>query len=75
MAGVRRSKGILAFLAGLLTICLVSGLPFWAGPQIREHQLLDQRYSSAEPLIPLEEQPFYAELERRADLWRNTPLG
>ena len=75
MAGVRRSKRIVAFLAGLLSVCLLSGLPLWAGPQNRDHQLLDQRYASAEPLIPLEQQPFHAELERRADLWRHTPLG
>ena len=42
--------------------------------KVREHQL-DQRYASAEPLIPLEQQPFHTELERRADLWRHTPLG
>lgn len=75
MAGVRRCKLILAFLTGLLSICLLSGLPLWAGPQIRDHKILDQRYASAQPVIPLEEQPFYAELERRADLWRHTPLG
>ena len=75
MAGVRRGKRIVAFLAGLLSVCLLSGLPLWAGPQVWEHQLLDQRYASAEPLIPLEQQPFHAELERRADLWRHTPLG
>ena len=75
MAGVRRGKRIVAFLAGLLSVCLLSGLPLWAGAQVWEHQLLDQRYASAEPLLPLEQQPFHAELERRADLWRHTPLG
>ena len=75
MAGVRRGKRIVAFLAGLLSVFLLSGLPLWAGSQNREHQLLDQRYASAQPVIPLAQQPFHAELERRADLWRHTPLG
>lgn len=75
MTGVRRSKWIVAFLAGLLSACLLSGLPLWAGPQTGNHQLLDQRYGSAQTVIPLEDQPFYTDLERRADLWRHTPLG
>ncbi|AII49183.1 hypothetical protein KR52_08510 [Synechococcus sp. KORDI-52] len=75
LAGVRRGKRIVAFLAGLLSVCLLSGLPLWAGFQHQEHQLLDQRYASSQPVIPLEQQPFHAELERRADLWRHTPLG
>ena len=53
MAGVRRGKRIVAFLAGLLSVCLLSGLPLWAGSQHHEHQLLDQRYASAQPVIPL----------------------
>ena len=75
LAGVRRGGRIVAFLAGLLCVCLLSGRSLWAGPQIGDHQLLDQRYDSAHPVIPLQDQPFYAELERRADLWRHTPLG
>ena len=72
---MRRGKRIVAFLAGVLSVCLLSGLPLWAGSQNQEHQLLDQRYASTQPVIPLEQQPFHAELERRADLWRHTPLG
>ena len=65
----------MAFLAGLLSVILLSGIPLRAAPQSPGIQTLDQRYESALPVIPLEQQPFYPELERRADLWRHTPLG
>lgn len=65
----------MAFLAGLLSVILLSAIPLRAAPQSPGIQTLDQRYESALPVIPLEQQPFYPELERRADLWRHTPLG
>lgn len=65
----------MAFLAGLLSVILLSVVPLRAAPQSPGIQTLDQRYESALPVIPLEQQPFYPELERRADLWRHTPLG
>ena len=65
----------MAFLAGLLGVILLSAVPLRAAPQSPDFQTLDQRYESALPVIPLEQQPFYPELERRADLWRHTPLG
>ena len=36
---------------------------------------IDTKYESLYPVIPIEEQPFYAELVSRADLWLHTPLG
>ena len=65
----------MAFLAGLLGVILLSAVPLRAAPQSPGFQSLDQRYESALPVIPLEQQPFYPELVRRADLWRHTPLG
>ena len=72
---MRQGKRIVAFLAGLLCVLLASAVPLFAGPQIQVHQPLDLRYESSLPVIPLRDQPFYADLVRRADLWRHTPLG
>ena len=72
---MRHGKRIVAFLTGLVCVLLASGLPLIASPQIQGYQPLDLRYESSLPVIPLEDQPFYADLERRADLWRHTPLG
>jgi MscS family membrane protein len=72
---VRQGKRIVAFLAGLVCVFLVSGFPLIAGPQPEGYQPLDRRYESALPVIPLEDQPFYPDLVKRADLWRHTPLG
>jgi len=65
----------MAFLAGLLSILIFSGVPLRAASPSSVFQPLDQRYASSLPVIPLEEQPFYPELVQRADLWRHTPLG
>lgn len=65
----------MAFLAGLLSVILLSAVSLRAAPQSTDVQSLDQRYESALPVIPLQEQPFYPELVRRTDLWRHTPLG
>ena len=72
---MRQGKRIVAFLAGLVCVFLVSGLPLIAGPQPQGYQPLDPPYESALPVIPLEDQPFYPDLVMRADLWRHTPLG
>ena len=72
---MRQGKRFVAFLAGLLCVLLASAVPLFAGPQIQVHQPLDLRYESSLPVIPLRDQPFYADLVRRADLWRHTPLG
>ena len=72
---MRTSKRLASFLAGLLGVVLMSGAPLWAGANPAAHQPLDLRYASSLPVIPVEEQPFYPELVRRADLWRHTPLG
>ena len=72
---MRQGKRIVAFLAGLLCVLLVSAVPLLASPQIQGHQPLDLRYESSLPVIPLRDQPFYPDLVRRADLWRHTPLG
>ncbi|QNJ05660.1 small-conductance mechanosensitive ion channel/ MscS family [Synechococcus sp. MEDNS5] len=72
---MRTSKRLVAFMAGLLGVILISGVPLWAEPQRTNHQPLDLRYESSLPVIPLEDQPFYPELVQRADLWRHTPLG
>ena len=61
---MRQGKQITAFLARLLRIVLESAIALIASPQIQGHQLLDQRYESALPVIPLENQPFYQELMR-----------
>ena len=72
---MRQGKRIVAFLAGLLCVLLLSAVPLLASPQIQGHQPLDLRYESSLPVIPLRDQPFYPDLVRRADLWRHTPLG
>ena len=72
---MRQGRRIVAFLIGLVCVFLVSGLPLIAGPQPQGYQPLDTRYASALPVIPLEDQPFYPDLVKRADLWRHTPLG
>jgi len=65
----------MGFLAGLLSVLILSGVPLRAATPASGFQPLDQRYASSLPVIPLEEQPFYPELVQRADLWRHTPLG
>jgi MscS family membrane protein len=65
----------MAFLAGLLSVIILSGVPLRAASPSSAFQPLDQRYASSLPVIPLEEQPFYPDLVQRAELWRHTPLG
>ena len=64
-----------SFLAGLCCVLILSGLPSFAEPPSSGHQPLNLRHESSLPVIPLEEQPFYPELVKRADLWLHTPLG
>ena len=65
----------MAFLAGLLSVIILSGVPLRAASPSSAFQPLDQRYASSLPVIPLEDQPFYPDLVQRAELWRHTPLG
>ena len=53
----------------------MSGLPSFAEPPSSSHQPLNVKHESSLAVVPLEEQPFYPELVRRADLWLHTPLG
>ena len=53
----------------------MSGLPSFADPHSSGHQPLNSRYESSLEVVPLDEQPFYPELVKRADLWLHTPLG
>ena len=64
-----------SFLAGLCCFLIVSGLPSFADPTSSGHQPLNSRYESSLAVVPLDEQPFYPELVKRADLWLHTPLG
>ena len=52
-----------------------SGLPTLAALKSNDSTLMDAKYESSYPVIPIEEQPFYPELVSRADLWLHTPLG
>ena len=53
----------------------MSGLPSFAEAPSKNHQPLNLRHESSLPVIPLDNQPFYPELIRKADLWLHTPLG
>ena len=64
-----------SFLAGLCCVLIVSGLPSLAVSTSSGHQPLNLRHESSLPVIPLDNQPFYPELVKRADLWLHTPLG
>ena len=64
-----------SFLAGLCCVLIVSGLPSLAVSTSSGHQPLNLRHESSHPVIPLDNQPFYPELVKRADLWLHTPLG
>ena len=64
-----------SFLAGLCCVLIVSGLPSLAVSTSSGHQPLNLRHKSSHPVIPLDNQPFYPELVKRADLWLHTPLG
>ena len=64
-----------SFLFGLCCFLIVSGLPSFADPTSSGHQPLNSRYESSLAVVPLDEQPFYPELVKRADLWLHTPLG
>ena len=72
---LKKNNLVVSFLVGLCCVLIVSGLPSFAAPTSRGHQPLDLRHESSLPLIPLDKQPFYPELVRRADLWLHTPLG
>ena len=74
-ATLKRNNLVFCFLVGLCSVFLLSGLPSLAKQNSGEHQVLNLRYESSLPVIPLEEQPFYPELVKRADLWLHTPLG
>lgn len=64
-----------SFLVGLCCFLIVSGLPSFADPPSSGHQPLNSRHESSLAVVPLDEQPFYPELLKRADLWLHTPLG
>lgn len=64
-----------SFLVGLCCFLIVSGLPSFADSLSSGHQPLNSRYKSSLAVVPLDEQPFYPELVRKADLWLHTPLG
>ena len=64
-----------SFLVGLCCFLIVSGLPSFADPPSSGHQPLNSRHESSLAVVPLDEQPFYPELVKRADLWLHTPLG
>ena len=53
----------------------MSGLPSFADPHSGGHQQVNSRHESSLAVVPLDEQPFYPELIRRAELWLHTPLG
>ncbi|MDB4677745.1 mechanosensitive ion channel family protein [Synechococcus sp. AH-551-A21] len=53
----------------------MSGLPSFADPSSSGYQPLNSRHESSLAVVPLDEQPFYPELVKRADLWLHTPLG
>ena len=74
-ATLKRNNLVFCFLVGLCCVFLLSGLPSLAKQNSGGHQVLNLRYESSLPVIPLEEQPFYPELVKRADLWLHTPLG
>ena len=65
----------MAFLAGLLSVIILSGVPLRAASPSSVLQPLGLRHASSLPVIPLEDQPFYPDLVQRAELWRHTPLG
>ena len=64
-----------SFLAGLCCVLILSGLPSFAELPTSGLQPQHQRQESSLPVIPLDNQPFYPELVKRADLWLHTPLG
>ena len=64
-----------SFLAGLCCVLILSGLPSFAESPTSGLQPQHQRQESSLPVIPLDNQPFYPELVKRADLWQHTPLG
>ena len=66
---------MISFFVGLCCVLIVSGLPSFAEPPSSSHQPLNVKHESSLAVVPLEEQPFYPELVRRADLWLHTPLG
>jgi len=66
---------VFSFLVGLCCFLIVSGLPSFADPPSSGHQPLNSRHESSLAVVPLDEQPFYPELLKRADLWLHTPLG
>ena len=66
---------MISFFVGLCCVLIVSGLPSFADPPSSSHQPLNSRHESSLAVVPLDEQPFYPELVKRADLWLHTPLG
>ncbi len=72
---LRRKNLIISFLIGFCCVFLLSGFPSLAESQSSGHQPLNLRHESSLPIIALEDQPFYPELIKRADLWLHTPLG
>ena len=72
---LKRNKLVFSFLVGLCCFLIVSGLPSFADSLRGGNQPLNVRHESSLAVVPLDEQPFYPELVRRADLWLHTPLG
>ena len=72
---LKRNKLVFSFLVGLCCVLIVSGLPSFADPSSSGYQPLNSRHESSLAVVPLDEQPFYPELVKRADLWLHTPLG
>ena len=66
---------MISFFVGLCCVLIVSGLPSFADPPSSGYQPLNSRHESSLAVVPLDEQPFYPELVKRADLWLHTPLG
>ena len=72
---MKRQKLLISFLIGLLCVFIAYGLPSYSRQGKTIEQPRPLKLTSSLAVIPLEEQPFYPELVKRADLWLSTPLA